>query len=159
LTDRPVDARPPSTTYRFAKFVRRNRWALVVAGLLAASLLVGTGLTAWQAVRATRAGRRARGRHQVAGTPRREMYSGGGQGWVADQPHRTLTQEKFLARTLAFYERFAAERADTPDERYRAAVASYRAAHVRRAFGKFREAESLSREAVDCLKVLSGQFP
>jgi serine/threonine protein kinase len=59
LTDRPVEAGPPSAWYRFSKYARRNRAALTTATLVATALLIGTGSSAWQAVRATRAEARA----------------------------------------------------------------------------------------------------
>src|SRR5258706_2454653 len=55
LADEPVEACPPPATYRFRKFARRNRVALWTAVLVSASLVLGTAISAWQAVRATRA--------------------------------------------------------------------------------------------------------
>jgi eukaryotic-like serine/threonine-protein kinase len=55
LSDEPVVACPPSAAYRFRKFARRNRTALMTASLVAAALVIGTVVSAWQAVRATRA--------------------------------------------------------------------------------------------------------
>ena len=59
LTDQPVEASPPSTAYRFRKFARRNRGAIVTASMLIAALVLGTVVSTWQAVRATRAEQRA----------------------------------------------------------------------------------------------------
>jgi hypothetical protein len=55
LSDQPVEARRPTTAYRFRKFARRNKPALFSAGLLAAALLAGTIVSTWQAIRANRA--------------------------------------------------------------------------------------------------------
>jgi eukaryotic-like serine/threonine-protein kinase len=55
LADEPVEACPPSTTYRFRKFARRNRVALSTAVLVIAALVLGTVVSTWQAIRATRA--------------------------------------------------------------------------------------------------------
>jgi len=55
LTDRPVEACPPSARYRFRKFARRNKAALTTAALVVAALLVGAVVSTWQAIRATRA--------------------------------------------------------------------------------------------------------
>ena len=49
LKDEPVEARPPSSWYRFSKMVRRNQQALIVAGLVAAVVLVVTAAVLWQA--------------------------------------------------------------------------------------------------------------
>jgi serine/threonine protein kinase len=48
-------ARPPSAAYKLAKFARRNRGMVVTTGAVAAALLIGTAVAAWQAVVATRA--------------------------------------------------------------------------------------------------------
>src|SRR5665213_372182 len=55
LSDEPVSATPPSAGYQLRKFARRNKTALRVAAAIAAMLLVATGVSSWQAVRATRA--------------------------------------------------------------------------------------------------------
>jgi tetratricopeptide (TPR) repeat protein len=44
LTDRPVEAGPPSTTYRVGKFMKRNRAAVVMAGIVVTSLILGLAL-------------------------------------------------------------------------------------------------------------------
>ena len=49
LSDQPIEARPPSSWYRFSKFFRRNRVALSTASLVAGALIFGTGLSVWQA--------------------------------------------------------------------------------------------------------------
>ncbi len=69
LADELVDARPPTAWYRLRKSARRNRGLLVTAGLVAAALLAGTGVSVWQAIRATDAQRQAeadRDRAEVA---------------------------------------------------------------------------------------------
>ncbi len=55
LDGEPVSARPPSNLYRFQKFVRRHRGPLAAAAGIMATLIIGTAISVWQAVRATRA--------------------------------------------------------------------------------------------------------
>jgi WD40 repeat protein len=55
LAEEPIEARPPSAWYRFRKMARRNKAALTTTGIVAAALVLGTALSIWQAVRATRA--------------------------------------------------------------------------------------------------------
>ena len=55
LNNESVVACPPSKAYRFRKFARRNRVALVTLGVVAASMVVGLLGTGWQAKRAMRA--------------------------------------------------------------------------------------------------------
>src|SRR5262249_20488899 len=60
LADEPVQAGPPSAGYRFRKFARRNKRALVTAAVLGAMLLVVAGSFGWMARdRAARLGRNA----------------------------------------------------------------------------------------------------
>jgi len=54
LTGEAVVAAPPSTAYRFKKFVRRNKGTVTAGGVVAAALVLGMMGTAWQAVRAER---------------------------------------------------------------------------------------------------------
>lgn len=66
LSDEPVSARPPSTSYRLQKFAKKNR-VLVVSGVLMLLLLItGVGATVWQAVRATNAERAAKVQESIA---------------------------------------------------------------------------------------------
>jgi len=55
LAGEVVQACPPSALYRFSKYARRHSAALTTVALVAAALLIGTGASAWQAVRATQA--------------------------------------------------------------------------------------------------------
>ncbi|MFC7337484.1 protein kinase [Haloferula chungangensis] len=55
LSDEAVSATPPSTAYKFRKFARRHRRSFVVSTLLIATLLVGSIVSTWQAIRARRA--------------------------------------------------------------------------------------------------------
>ncbi len=49
LMDQPVEARPPSTWYRFSKFARRNKVAISTVSLVAVALILGTAVSVWQA--------------------------------------------------------------------------------------------------------------
>jgi serine/threonine protein kinase/Tfp pilus assembly protein PilF len=59
LANRPLRAAPESRVYRARQFLRRNKVAVMVGGLIATLLIGGIVATTWQAVRATRA------QHQV----------------------------------------------------------------------------------------------
>ncbi|MCE9527806.1 MAG: serine/threonine-protein kinase [Planctomycetales bacterium] len=54
LADEPLEACPPSATYRFRKFARRNKTTLLTGSLVVAALLIGTVVSTWQAIRAER---------------------------------------------------------------------------------------------------------
>jgi hypothetical protein len=53
LNNEPVVARPPSTVYRLQKAWRRNKVAFTAAAVVAAALVLGIGISTWQAVVAT----------------------------------------------------------------------------------------------------------
>ncbi len=55
LANETVEARPPSASYRMAKLLRRHRVAIATTGVVAAALVFGTVLSAWQALRASKA--------------------------------------------------------------------------------------------------------
>src|SRR5262249_25367459 len=54
LSDEAVQACPPSTAYRFRKFARRNKVALLTTALVGVAIVVGGIISTWQAIRATR---------------------------------------------------------------------------------------------------------
>ena len=47
LHNEPVAARPPSSFYRVQRMVRRNKLAFTTAGIVAAALIAGLGLSTW----------------------------------------------------------------------------------------------------------------
>ena len=55
LDDEVVEARPPSTGYRFGKFVRRHKGQVIAAGLVLLALLAGIAGTTWGLIREARA--------------------------------------------------------------------------------------------------------
>jgi WD40 repeat protein/serine/threonine protein kinase len=59
LNNETVVARPPSSTYRFHKLVRRNKLAFAAAGAVVGALFFGIVATTWQAIRATHARKEA----------------------------------------------------------------------------------------------------
>jgi WD40 repeat protein/serine/threonine protein kinase len=55
LKDEPVEACPPTAGYKLRKFARKHKTGLATAAGFAALLVLGTTVSAWQAVRATQA--------------------------------------------------------------------------------------------------------
>src|SRR5262249_31159952 len=53
LRHEPVEACPPTASYRLRKFARRNRVALMTIVLVGCALVSGTVISVWQAIRAT----------------------------------------------------------------------------------------------------------
>ena len=86
LNDEVISAGPESTLYRFRKAVRRNRRVFAVAALVAAAVLVGSGVSIWQAIRATRSEREQVRLREIADNQRRPGHcrSGSAQRQAAD---------------------------------------------------------------------------
>jgi tetratricopeptide (TPR) repeat protein len=59
LNDEAVEACPPSASYRFGKFARRNKAAVLTTITVFLALAVGAGLATWQSIRATWESQRA----------------------------------------------------------------------------------------------------
>ncbi len=55
LDNEPVEAGPPSATYRVRKFINRHRGLFAASSLVMITLLLGTCVSVWQAIRATNA--------------------------------------------------------------------------------------------------------
>ena len=72
LDGEPVQAVPPSASYRLRKFARRHRGRLAVAAVLLLALVAGLLGTGWQAVRAEREAVRARSAEAEAEAKRGE---------------------------------------------------------------------------------------
>ncbi len=66
LDDEPVEACPPSRIYRLQKFTRRNRTAVLAAAAVGLALVLGAGVAAGQAYRATKAEKLAEEQLQIA---------------------------------------------------------------------------------------------
>jgi serine/threonine protein kinase/tetratricopeptide (TPR) repeat protein len=101
-----VQACPPSATYRFRKFARRNRVAITTAGLVAAALVLGSVVSTWQAVRAEMARADERQQRLDADAARRVAVIERG---IAAQAARAETEARLLAETERTKAQAAAE--------------------------------------------------
>jgi WD40 repeat protein/serine/threonine protein kinase len=68
LHDEPVEACPPSAGYKLRKFARKHKAGLATVTAFVAVLVLGTAVSAWQAVRATQAEAVALANEQQANT-------------------------------------------------------------------------------------------
>ena len=59
LQSEPVQARPPSSGYRFRRFVRRNKAVVVAGGSVLAALLIGLAASTWMFLKEKHARQRA----------------------------------------------------------------------------------------------------
>ncbi len=97
----PVQARPDTVAYRAAKFLRRNRGAVIAAMLVGVSILAGTLATAWQARLARE---RYRDLRAVTGSLLFDLNKA-----IADIPGSTESQKLLVTRVVPILDRLAAQ--------------------------------------------------
>lgn len=94
LSDQPVEACPPSAAYRLRKLARRNRAALTTAAVVLTALVLGTVVSTWQAIRATRAERLADARLDAEVVARAAEVQ---QRKVAEEQRREAEKQRAVA--------------------------------------------------------------
>src|SRR5438874_9095331 len=90
LNDETVQACPPSAGYKPRKFARRNKAALITGSLIALALVLGTVVSAWQAMRATQ----AEGLAQTAAEGERDKAREAGEQRVEAQKQEGIAKEQ-----------------------------------------------------------------
>jgi eukaryotic-like serine/threonine-protein kinase len=102
LSNEPVVARPASNLYRFQKLVRRNKLAFGAGFLVIAVLLLGSAVSTWQAIRATKAeGDQARLRtvaEEALKTARRHEEIASASAKKAREQQELAVKQEVLAR-------------------------------------------------------------
>jgi serine/threonine protein kinase/tetratricopeptide (TPR) repeat protein len=173
LHDEPVQACPPSALYRFGKFARRNRAVLTTVSLVALALIAGAAVSAWLALRATRAEALAHTRMlaeqaaRLAESKRRgqardaldAMTSLTLEDLLARQPTLTEEHKRFLRRALQAYEEFAQETAEDEASRYGAARALANVARIHLRLAPTGDAVAVYRQGVTRFEQLVADFP
>lgn len=149
LNDEPVAACPPSRVYRCAKLFRRHRTALLAGAFACGFLIIGMGVSTWQAVRATRAQRAATAALESAEQRRLLVYQAVDkiyvdvfQGWLNFNPKLTDGQNRVLDSAVEIYRKVAAEPGAGTESLEAAADAEGRVGYIQLARGRFEEAEA-----------------
>jgi non-specific serine/threonine protein kinase/serine/threonine-protein kinase len=101
LQGEPVEAAPASAAYRMGKFVRRHRVWLAAATACVAMLVAGVVVSAWMAVRATRAEAEARAVNEFLQHDLLAQASAYKQGQPNTKPDPNLTVRAALDRAAA----------------------------------------------------------
>ncbi len=113
LSGLPVSARPLTLWYQTAKFVRRHRAGVAAGVMILFTLTAGLAATLWQAHLAQQERLKAEKRFEQARELARlsmfDLFDA-----VRDLPGSTPAQRLLLTRSLAHYERLAAETRDDP---------------------------------------------
>jgi serine/threonine protein kinase/tetratricopeptide (TPR) repeat protein len=166
LHDEAVQACPPSASYRLRKFARKYRTLLRIAGAFAVFLVLAAAVSAWQAVRATRAERQALAERDRTAASFRMARDAVDRLFtqVSQSPKlKTQSMEKFrkdlLQNAKEFYERFIREQFDAPAVRYELGLANLRLAEIHRELGDYASAEDASAKAIALLRELASEQP
>ncbi|MHB8890319.1 MAG: protein kinase domain-containing protein, partial [Acidobacteriaceae bacterium] len=94
LHDEPVEACPPSTVYRLRKYTRRHQAAVIATTAVSLALLLGAGVAAGQAYRATKAEQVAQEQLQIAQEQKRLARR---QAQLAKAQEQIAEEERQLA--------------------------------------------------------------
>jgi serine/threonine protein kinase len=166
LADEPVQASPPSAWYRLRKLARRNKGKLTTLALVLGVLLVGTGVSAWQAFRAQtelrekrRQYKRAEVNFQKSLAAVDELLTAVGQDTLAHVPHLEQIRRKLLEKALRFYQGFLEEKGTDPAVRLQTGMAYRRAGEIEQTLGKLQAAAESLNQGVALLDDLAAEFP
>jgi eukaryotic-like serine/threonine-protein kinase len=180
LHDEPVQACPPSATYRFRKFARRNRVAITTATLVAAALVLGTITSTWQAIRAETARTAEAEQRKVAESERSEAerqreiaeanfqrarqtvdeyFTLISESTLLDVPGLQRLRKELLDKALDFYEKTAIERTSDPGALADLAVTYLRVAQINHAVGRNNDSIAAMVKALDVVDRLRGDYP
>jgi tetratricopeptide (TPR) repeat protein len=166
LHDEPVEACPPTRTYRLRKFLRRNKTLVASLTLVFLTLLAGIGGTTWGMVRAERerdekgkvleAEKKTRARTREALD---EMSSSVIEDWLSRQPQQAPEQKLFLEKTARFYEEFAVDVGEDDATLAEVADARRRLATIYRTLDRNRDAAAAAEKATRVLRQLVDRNP
>jgi tetratricopeptide (TPR) repeat protein len=166
LHDESVLACPPSATYRFSKFARKNKKLLMVVGAFALLLVAGAGVSTWQAVRATRAQhvanqqrQRAQGNLQVALTALDGIYLQVAEERLPRDPQRKKEDTELLKKALAFYQQFAEQNNLDIPARLEVSRAYRRVGDIQEFVGENSAAQQAYGAAIARAQELATEFP
>jgi tetratricopeptide (TPR) repeat protein len=124
LADEPVLACPPSSWYRFGKFARRNRAAVIAAAVIALALVSALGSLAASTVwvsqerdEARRQRTRAESNLQKAHQAVNEYFTLVSESTLLQEPAMEPLRQQLLESALRYYQDFAREQRNAPEVR------------------------------------------
>jgi tetratricopeptide (TPR) repeat protein len=136
-SDRPVEACPPSAIYRFRKFARRHKAALVSGAVMSAALLVtlvslaiSTLLTTHAYKAELDAHREADRNFEAARQAVDDSFIQISENQLLDAPGLEPLRKQLLETALRYYQRFIEQHADDPRLQADVVAAHLRVAHI-----------------------------
>jgi serine/threonine protein kinase/Tfp pilus assembly protein PilF len=166
LADEPVQACPPSARYRFQKFARRNKAALITVAMFTLALLIavaalsiGTVLTtrAWSAEK--RAHGRAEANFQRTRAAVHDFFTTVSQSKLLDVPGVQPVRRELLESAVRYYQDLARERDDDPTIRADLALAHLRLAEAYYELGENTKAVASMGAGLDLAEMLIENHP
>ncbi|MBI3469715.1 MAG: serine/threonine protein kinase, partial [Planctomycetes bacterium] len=187
LNDQPIEARPPSSLYKFCKFAHRNKTVLFATAAVLATLLLGMiSLGASNMVirreqqrtqvalkQAHENERQAQAHRQQAEAARQQAIANLEQACnavdqmltrVADErlpgvPQMELVRQQLLEDALGFYRRFLQQNSTDPALRLETARAWHRMGMINKLLGQFAQAGQAFHQAGALFEQLLQEFP
>jgi serine/threonine protein kinase/tetratricopeptide (TPR) repeat protein len=159
LADEPVQACPPSASYRVKKFVRRNKATVVAASLVFLALTTGVVGATWGMIRSNAARKQSDANFNIALGAVKQFL-----GDVTDDPDLKEAglqhvRRKLLTSAMPFFEAIAAQRSDDPIAEGTRAGAYIRLALIHQESGEYDAALKNSESAREIFAELSDKFP
>lgn len=168
LNEEPVEARPPARSYRFQKFIRRNRGTVVAISLVLIALvggIIGTSIGLWRAAQgqklaqeerqiADRQRDRAERHYQRALAAVDRLLTRVGETQLAPAPHMDETRRRLLEDALQFYQGFLADEGNDPIVRREIGRAHGRIARIEEMLGRPDKAEEACQRAIEVQRAL-----
>jgi serine/threonine protein kinase len=159
LDDEAVEACPPTASYRLRKYFWRNRRVLAPLLMVVGVLLVATGVSAWQALRAHDAQRQAEANSRAARRAVDKMYLQVAEKWLGRQPLMDQVQKDFIGEVLRFYQEFSLQETEDGNSRFETAMANQRAGIILNyAFSEKTQAREALLRARDILEKLLKEY-
>jgi serine/threonine protein kinase len=173
LHDEPVQACPPSALYRFGKFARRNKGALLTLALLGVLLLAAVVILAVSNARIEQAWQHAEVNYLTAAAQRREaeknfqrackaveqMLSEVGSRELSQIPQMEPVRRALLEKAVRFFEEFRHDPRADPEVRHRAGQAYYRVGYIHWALGQTEKAQQDYARCRAIYRQLLAEFP
>jgi len=169
----PVDACPPSRTYRILKFARKHRAGLATAGAFVVLLVIASVFSSWQALIATAARREAETERQRAEELRLvaeanfqkarravdEYFTKISESKLLNVPGLQPLRKELLESSRRYYQEFLKDHADDSSVRAEAAEAWYRVGFVTMDVNTSKEALEPFQKATEMYEELVREHP
>jgi eukaryotic-like serine/threonine-protein kinase len=162
----PIHAKRTTWPAQLTKWTRRNKRLVATAAVVAASLIVGTGVATWQAIRATAERNRTVAAEQRASRNLAraldavdQMLTSVGDEKLANTPLVEEARREVLEEAVKLYSQFLEDAPDDPRVRLETAMTQRRLAKLQFLLGNTSQAESSVERSIELLRDDLNQAP